>query len=59
VLATHDHVRWDIGLLFVGGGHERSDARLGALWRRSRGGGFCKIDENCFCGVALWVRYAF
>jgi hypothetical protein len=32
VLAAHDRVRWDMGFFF-GGGHERPDARLGAMWR--------------------------
>jgi hypothetical protein len=51
VLATHDQVRWDLGLEFSGGGHERPDAQLGApyTWR------VFVIDEEYFCCVVLWV----
>jgi hypothetical protein len=33
VLAAHDHLRGDMGLLFGDGGQERPDARRGAMWR--------------------------
>jgi hypothetical protein len=33
VLAAHHQARWDLGLVFVTGGHERPDARVGAVWR--------------------------
>jgi hypothetical protein len=32
VLAAHHKIRWDSGLLFVGGGRERHDAWWGAVW---------------------------
>jgi hypothetical protein len=41
VLAAHDQARWGLGLEDVGGGHERPDARWGAVWRAApREGGF-------------------
>jgi hypothetical protein len=33
VLAAHDQALWDMGLLDVGGGRERPDARWGVVWR--------------------------
>jgi hypothetical protein len=32
LLAANDKVQWDVGLLDVGGGRERPDARWGAMW---------------------------
>ena len=43
VLAARDQAWWDLGLLDVGGGRERPDARRGAVWRAvPLGGSFCK-----------------
>jgi hypothetical protein len=43
VLAAHDQARWGLDLEDVGGGHERPDARWGAVWRAvPRKGCFCK-----------------
>jgi hypothetical protein len=43
VLAAHDQAKWGLGSEGVGGGHERPDARWGAVWRAAPGeGGFCK-----------------
>jgi hypothetical protein len=39
VLAAHDQARWGLGLEDVGGGHERPDARWGAVWRAVPGKG--------------------
>jgi hypothetical protein len=33
VLAAHDHVGWDVGLVLVSIGRERPDARVGATSR--------------------------
>jgi hypothetical protein len=44
VLAAHDHARWGLGLEDVGGGHERPDARWGAVWRAVPGEGVFVID---------------
>jgi hypothetical protein len=55
VLAVHDHARWDQGLVFVGGGLERPDARWGAVWRAAPEEGFFVI-EGCFCSFAVLRR---
>jgi hypothetical protein len=55
VLAAHDHARWDLGLLDVGGGRERPDARSGAVWRAAPREGSFFVSEGCECSfVVLW-----
>jgi hypothetical protein len=56
VLATHDHGQWNMGLLFLGAGQKRPDARSGAVWRAVPvEEGFFVIDDECYCGIVLCV----
>jgi hypothetical protein len=47
VLAAHDQVSWDLGLVDVGGGRERPDARRGAVWCAGPVEGVFVSDGGC------------
>jgi hypothetical protein len=54
VLAAHDQDRWGVGLIFVGGGHERMDARCGVGSRAVTVGVFLVSDCECRGFAVCW-----